>query len=92
MQAWAMYTAAFSAVVLQAWAGRKNSPNWYLGCVIPLLYGAVVAWMFVGADCARAFQIVVFGAAIPISLLLSAWWHRRRTPEEREEDSPSEKP
>lgn len=83
MQAWAMYTVAFSAVVLQAWADRKNSPNWYLRCIVPLLYGAAVAWLFVGRDCIRVFQVVILGAALPISLLVSVWLKKR---EERSDE------
>lgn len=86
MNAWTLYTAAFAAVVIQAWAGRKNSPNWYLGCIVPLLYGAAVAWLFVGRDCIRAFQVVILGAALPISLLLSIWWRGREAPSDRDRD------
>lgn len=77
MGSWSILTTAFFAVVIQAWVCRKDSPTWYLGCIIPLLYGAAVAWMFVDQDCLLALQIILFGAAIPITLLLSAWKRRR---------------
>lgn len=85
-----LFILAFGAVILQAWASRKDSPDWYLGCIVPLLYGAAVAWMFVGRDCIRVFQIVIFGAVLPISLLLSVWWRGQREPGEETEDVPSQ--
>lgn len=75
MNSWAIFILAFAAVVVQAWMNRKNSPNWYLGCIVPLVYGGVVAWMFIGEDFVRSLGIIIFGAAIPISLLVSFWRH-----------------
>lgn len=77
MGSWSIFTAAFAAVVIQAWVCRKGSPTWYLSCIVPLLYGAAVAWMFVDQDCLLALQVILFGAAIPITLLLTAWRRRR---------------
>lgn len=78
MNVWAVYTIAFSAVLAQVWAERKNSRYWYLKGMIPLLYGAVVAWMFWEKDAARSFQIIVFGGFLPILLLLGAWWDKSK--------------
>ena len=72
MNSWAIFTLAFAAVVLQAWVRGRGSSNWYLGCIVPLVYGGAVAWMFVGRDFTRSLQIILFGAAIPITLLVSA--------------------
>ena len=78
MSVWTVYSIAFAAVLLQAWAGRGRTRYWYLNGVIPLLYGAVVAWMFLGRDCILSLRIIVFGGALPILLLLGAWWDSRR--------------
>ena len=48
MNSWAIFTLAFAAVVIQAWVRGRGSSNWYLGCIVPLVYGGAVAWMFVG--------------------------------------------
>lgn len=76
MNVWTVYTIAFSAVLAQVWAERKNSRCWYLKGITPLLYGAVVAWMFWEKDAARSFQIIVLGGFLPILLLLGAWWDK----------------
>ena len=47
MNSWSVLFIALAAVVLQAWVSRRGAPGWYMGCIIPLLYGAAVAWMFV---------------------------------------------
>ena len=83
MNSWAIFTLAFAAVVLQAWVRGRGSSTWYLGCIVPLVYGGAVAWMFVGDDAKRSLQIILFGAAIPITLLVSAWLRKR---EEEGED------
>ena len=71
MSAWSVFLIAFAAVVVQARVSRKGDPRWYMGCVIPLLYGGAVAWMFLGEDLLRSLQIIIFGTAIPISMLFS---------------------
>lgn len=71
MNAWTVFTIAFAAVVLQAWISRRGERHWYMGCIVPLAYGGVVAWMFLGDDLIRSLQIILFGAAVPIFLLLS---------------------
>ena len=71
MNAWAVFTIAFAAVVLQAWISRRGERHWYMGCIVPLAYGGVVAWMFLEDDLIRALQIILFGSAVPIFLLLS---------------------
>ena len=50
MNSWSVLFIALAAVVLQAWVSRRGAPGWYMGCIIPLLYGAAVAWMFIGQD------------------------------------------
>lgn len=52
MNAWTVFTVAFAAVVLQAWISRRGAPHWYMGCIVPLIYGGVVAWMFRGGGSA----------------------------------------
>lgn len=49
----------------------EGAPGWYMGCIIPLLYGAAVAWMFVGQDFLRALWVILLGSALPITLLIS---------------------
>lgn len=91
MNSWALFTAAFAAVVLQSRLFQKNSPNWYLGCIVPLLYGAAVAWLFVEQDFIRTLQVLLFGAVIPIVLLISAWFrHRAEGPVQNTEQENSE--
>ena len=85
MASWGLLAAAFAAVLLQAWARNKGAPDWYMGCIVPLLYGAAVAWMFVGRDFMLCLQIILFGAALPISLLVSSWL-RGRERKRREEE------
>lgn len=46
-------------------------PGWYMGLHHPLLYGAAVAWMFVGQDFLRALWVILLGSALPITLLIS---------------------
>ena len=58
-----------------------------MGCIVPLIYGGVVAWMFRGEDLLLSLQIILFGAVIPIFLLLSL---RRKEKREQTDDSPSE--
>ena len=56
MNSWSVLFIALAAVVLQAWVSRRGAPGWYMGCIIPLLYGAAVAWMFIGQDFLRALR------------------------------------
>ena len=90
MNSWAIFTLAFAAVVIQAWVRGRGSSNWYLGCIVPLVYGGAVAWMFVGRDFTRSLQIILFGAAIPITLLVSAWLRKRDEEGEENEGEPKE--
>ena len=71
MNSWSVLFIALAAVVLQAWVSRRGAPGWYMGCIIPLLYGAAVAWMFVGQDFLRALWVILLGSALPITLLIS---------------------
>ncbi len=87
MNVWSVFTLAFAAVVLQAWLSRKGARDWYMGCIVPLIYGGVVAWMFMGDDVTRSLQIIIFGSAIPILLMLS---FRRRQRENQEDESSDE--
>lgn len=77
MHSWGIFIIAFSAVIVQAWVRGRGTPNWYMDCIIPLLYGAAVAWMFMGEGLLRFLQIILFGTAIPITLFLSAWMRKR---------------
>ena len=88
MNAWTVFTIAFAAVVLQAWISRRGERRWYMSCIVPLAYGGVVAWMFLGDDLIRSLQIILFGSVVPIFLLVSLG-HREK--EERDEDSAPEK-
>ena len=87
MNAWTVFTIAFAAVVLQAWISRRGERHWYMGCIVPLIYGGVVAWMFRGEDLLLSLQIILFGAVIPIFRLLSL---RGKEKKEQKDDSPSE--
>ena len=87
MNAWAVFTIAFASVVLQAWISRRGERHWYMSCIVPLAYGGVVAGMFLGDDLIRALQIILFGAVIPIFLLLS---FRRREKKRRDEEKTPE--
>ena len=82
MDSWTVFSLAFAGVMFSAWLGRKNSPNWYLGGIAPLLYGGVVAWMFLEKDPLLALRIILFGALLPVGLLLWAWWSRRENREQ----------
>ena len=77
MSAWSVFLIAFAAVVVQARVSRRGDPKWYMGCVIPLLYGGAVAWMFLEEDPLRALQVMLFGSLLPIALLLWIWWDSR---------------
>lgn len=90
MNSWAIFTLAFAAIVIQAWVRGRGSSNWYLGCIVPLVYGGAVAWMFVGKDFTRSLQIILFGAAIPITLLVSAWLRKRDEEGQENEGEPKE--
>ena len=50
MDHWALFLFAFAAVVIHAWLCRREDPHWYLGCIVPLLYGGAVAGMFLGDE------------------------------------------
>jgi len=60
----------------------------YLSGIIPLLYGGVVAWMFVGEDFLLALRIILCGTALPILLLLWAWWDSRTEEREKRGEAP----
>ena len=78
MGSWSMFCVAFGAVLIHAWASRRGATHWYLGGIVPLLYGGIVAWMFVDKDVLLCLQIIIFGAVIPILLLLAAWWSSKK--------------
>ena len=80
MDSWTVFSLAFTGVLFSAWLGRKNSPNWYLGGIVPLLYGGVVAWMFLDEDPLLALRIILFGALLPAALLGWLWWDSRQAP------------
>lgn len=88
MNIWTVYTIAFAAVLIQAWTSRKRCRYWYLSGIIPLLYGGVVAWMFVGEDFLLALRIILCGTALPILLLLWAWWDSRTEEREKRGEAP----
>ena len=88
MVAWNIYVIALAAVLLQAWMGRKGRRDWYLDGIVPLLYGGVVAWMFVGKDFLLALRIILCGTALPILLLLWAWRDSRTGDQEASENRP----
>ena len=73
MDHWALFLFAFAAVVIHAWLCRREDPHWYLGCIVPLLYGGAVAGMFLGDDLLLALRIILFGAALPVAGLLWLW-------------------
>ena len=78
MGAWTVYTLAFAAVLTQAWLGRGSRRYWYLEGIVPLLYGGVVAGMFLEENPLRSLQVMLFGSLLPITLLLWTWWDSRR--------------
>ena len=82
MSAWTVYAIAFAAVLAQAFLGRGKRRYWYLEGIIPLVYGGVVAWMFLEEDPLLSLQVMLFGSALPIALLLWAWWDSRRETKE----------
>ena len=85
MDHWALFLFAFAAVVIHAWLCRREDPHWYLGCIVPLLYGGTVAGMFLGDDLLLALRIILFGAVLPVAGLL--WlWRSDRDREPPEED------
>ena len=69
MNSWSVLFIALAAVVLQAWVSRRGAPGWYMGCIIPLLYGAAVAWMFIGQDFLRALRVIL----LELPSLLPFW-------------------
>ena len=73
MDHWALFLFAFAAVVIHAWLCRREDPHWYLGCIVPLLYGGAVAWMFLRDDFLLALRIILFGAVLPVAGLLWLW-------------------
>ena len=87
MDHWALFLFAFAAVVIHAWLCRREDPHWYLGCIVPLLYGGAVAWMFLGDDFLLALRIILFGAVLPVAGLLWLWRSDRDwdPPEERDQ-------
>lgn len=87
MSPWAVFSVAFATVVLQAWISRKGARDWYMGCIVPLAYGGVVAWMFLGEDLILSLQIILFAAVIPIILLIS---FRHREKEDGKDESTPE--
>ncbi len=89
MGSWFVYSLAFAGVLLSACTNRRTSPHWYLSTVPSLLYGGVVAWMFLEENPLLALRIILFGALLPVALLLWVWrggQERHSTPGE-----PSEK-
>ena len=78
MSAWTVFSIAFAAVLAQAFLGRGKRRYWYLEGIIPLVYGGVVAWMFLEEDPLLALRIILFGALLPAGLLGWLWWDRRR--------------
>ena len=87
MDHWALFLFAFAAVVIHAWLCSREDPHWYLGCIVPLLYGGTVAWMFLGDDFLLALRIILFGAVLPVAGLLWLWRsdRDRDPPEERDQ-------
>lgn len=91
-----VFTMAFGAVMLHAWINRRDNRYWYLNGIVPLAYGAIVAGMFMGRDFVLSFQIIVYGAIIPITLLLFLWVtqsngrKRKPTPPEELHHSPGQ--
>ena len=87
MDHWALFLFAFAAVVIHAWLCRREDPHWYLGCIVPLLYGGAVAWMFLRDDFLLALRIILFGAVLPVAGLLWLWRsdRDREPPEERDQ-------
>ena len=81
MDPWTIFSLAFAAVVLYSWGSRKNSPHWYLSCAVPLLYGGVIAWMFLGDDPLLALRVILFGTALPVLLLVVVWLGGRDRPD-----------
>ena len=77
MSAWTICSIALAAVLAQAFLGRGRRRYWYLDGIIPLLYGGVIAWMFLEEDPLRALQVMLFGSLLPIALLLWIWWDSR---------------
>ena len=75
MNSWSVFFIALASVVLQAWVSRRGAPGWYMGCIVPLLYGASVAWMFVDQDLLRAMWVILLGTALPITILVSLGRH-----------------
>ena len=49
MEHWTVFSLAFAAVVVHAWLCRREDPHWYLGCIVPLLYGGAAAVIFANA-------------------------------------------
>ena len=78
MDSWTVFSLAFVGVLISAWLGHRNSPNWYLGGIVPLLYGGVVAWMFLEEDPLLSLRIILFGSLLPAGLLGWLWWDSRR--------------
>ncbi|MGI5962166.1 MAG: hypothetical protein ACOX7N_00450 [Lawsonibacter sp.] len=78
MSAWTLYTVAFAAVMTQAYLSHPRSRFWYLQSIVPLLYGGVVAWMFLEEDPLQSLQVMLFGSGLPILMLVWAWWDSRR--------------
>ena len=88
MDSWTIFSLAFAAVVLYSWASRRNSPHWYLNCAVPLLYGGVVAWMFLGETPLLVLQVLIFGTILPVLLLAAVWLGGRDRPAEKQPPHP----
>lgn len=78
MDSWTIFSLAFAGVLFFAWLGRRQSPNWYLSGIVPLLYGGVIAWMFWEDAPLLALRIILFGALLPAALLGWLWWDARQ--------------
>ena len=89
MEHWTVFSLAFAAVVVHAWLCRREDPHWYLGCIVPLLYGGAVAWMFLEQEPFLALKVLIFGTALPVVLLVLAWAGARESPAFRRDDGDS---
>ena len=89
MDPWTIFSLAFAAVILYTWGSKKSSPNWYLGCAVPLLYGGAVAGVFLEQEPFLALKVLIFGTALPVVLLVLAWAGARESPASRRDDGDS---
>lgn len=90
MNSWAIFTLAFAARSHPGLGKGQRLLQLVFGLHCSPVYGGAVAWMFVGRDFTRSLQIILFGAAIPITLLVSAWLRKRDEEGEEIEGEPKE--